>query len=561
MASGNLSVRQRMINMMYLVLTALLALSVSSEILQAFDSLRNSLAQTASFQGTQNASFSEQIMKTLVDKEKSGITKFAYLKAVVEETNQQSNEMVAYLEGLSKSLAGFAEVDPLTNELVKKDELDKNYRFWLGTDDASNGGRGNGEAAKLHQKMDAFVQWANALLAKHDKDRKETAITPLIVEPKDDPSITDVESQNKPWEYVAFHQKPVVADMALVEKLKMDVRSVQTKLLNVVRGLAEITAFTVDSLIAFEAPSAHVVAAGMKYSTVLGVGIAAKNIKPEFMGSGIALNPGGSTATMTMTANGNVIPDGQYEGIQHYTAMIKVPNAKGEIQNIPVKGQFRVRKPEVVVRMKELQLLYKDCANTIVIDVPSLGDQYNPDFSKSTGGRVIRSAQDKREITVVPNQPKFNLEVASNTNGQVVKLDKLTYQVVQPNKPRITLKVNGNEVNPMNPLNRNMPVTVKLDPDSDFAKSMPRDARYTASKIKLWYKEGMSSAQSIEEVSGANLQRGVEFKLNTQALRSAPPGARVFFEIVGLKRVNFEGKQVEVPGVTLYDVNIAASLR
>lgn len=561
MASGNLSTRQRMINMMYLVLTALLALSVSSEILQAFDSLRSSLAASATYQSTQNASFSDQIIATIQSKEESGIQKYSYLRAVVAETNQKADAMVQYLDGLTTQLAGFAEVDPVTHELKKKDELDKNYRFWLGTDDASNGGRGNGEAVQLHQKIDAFVTWANGLLAKHDKDKTEEPIQALILEPKDDPSITDADAKNKPWEYVAFHQKPVIADMAMVEKLKMDVRSTQTKILNVVRGLANITKFTVDSLIAFEAPSAQVVAAGMKYSTVLGVGVAAKNIKPEFMGSGIALNPGGSTATMTLTANGSVIPAGQYEGIQHYTAMIKVPDADGGIQTIPVKGQFKVRKPEVLVRMKELQVLYKDCANTILVDVPSLGEQYNPDFSKSTGGRVIRSAKDKKEITVVPNQPKFNLEISSNTNGQVVKLDNLAYRVVQPNKPRITLRVNGNEANPMQPLNRNLPVEIRLDPDRDFATNMPRDAKYTASKVKLWYKEGMMAATVIQEVSGANLQRGIEFKLNGGQLRSAAPGSKVYFEVVDLRRVNFEGKAVEVPGIGLYDLNIAATLK
>ena len=36
MASGKLSPRQRMINMMYLVLTALLALNVSKEVLNSF---------------------------------------------------------------------------------------------------------------------------------------------------------------------------------------------------------------------------------------------------------------------------------------------------------------------------------------------------------------------------------------------------------------------------------------------------------------------------------------------------------------------------------------------
>src|SRR5690606_7669132 len=46
MAGGNLSPRQKMINMMYLVLTALLALNVSKEILDSFVTVNNGLEVT-----------------------------------------------------------------------------------------------------------------------------------------------------------------------------------------------------------------------------------------------------------------------------------------------------------------------------------------------------------------------------------------------------------------------------------------------------------------------------------------------------------------------------------
>src|SRR4030095_3677616 len=62
--------RQKMINMMYLVLTALLALNVSSEILNAFKTVNRSLETT---NNTVNAS-TEQIMKSLDEKKKDPAT-------------------------------------------------------------------------------------------------------------------------------------------------------------------------------------------------------------------------------------------------------------------------------------------------------------------------------------------------------------------------------------------------------------------------------------------------------------------------------------------------------
>ena len=54
MASGNISPRQKMINMMYLVLTAMLALNVSAEILKAFSMINNSLEATNGSIGQKN---------------------------------------------------------------------------------------------------------------------------------------------------------------------------------------------------------------------------------------------------------------------------------------------------------------------------------------------------------------------------------------------------------------------------------------------------------------------------------------------------------------------------
>ena len=48
MASGNLSPRQKMINMMYLVLTALLALNVSKEVLNSFFEVNKGIERTTS---------------------------------------------------------------------------------------------------------------------------------------------------------------------------------------------------------------------------------------------------------------------------------------------------------------------------------------------------------------------------------------------------------------------------------------------------------------------------------------------------------------------------------
>jgi gliding motility-associated protein GldM len=545
MAGSSLSPRQKMINMMYLVLTAMLALNVSAEILQAFESLRASLRETAGQHGSQNEVLADDILKTIANQEKGGNHKYAYLKPSISDINTQSTQMITYLDELNKGLEEIGQRDPATGEIKRKDETTKNYSFWLGTNDVGNDGHGNGKAVELRAKLEGFVKWANALYAKQDPKHEANHFSTLALEPAADPNVTDKASKQKTWEYFTFHGKPVIADMALMEKFKMDIRDIQGDLLHQTKGLVQDFIYTVDSLMPFEAPSAQIVAAGMKYETRLAMGMASSSIKPEFVGPGMRMDPGGSTATMTITANGNVIPEGKSEGIQNYTATIKVPKADGTIESFPVHGKFIVRRPEVVVRSKALQILYKDCGNTVEVDVPSLGENYNPDFSKSKGGNIIKSSTSKKDITIVPSGgSEFLLAVHSNTNGQNIKIENLRYNVVKPALPRIALFANGNEVNGMAGINKRQTVIVKLIPDSEFSKTLPRDARYRAKTVKLLSQVGIEPPKVVKSYSGAEIMRGVSINLYEGELKNAYPGQRIYFEIEDVSRINFQDRAV-----------------
>jgi len=543
MAGNKLSPRQKMINMMYLVLTAMLALNVSSEVLEAFESLRVSLASTATTNGINNSKLAANIIEAIEKEETGGTDKHSGLRQIVTEITTETGEMVDYLNVLRSELEIIGEKDELTGQIVRKDEIIENSNFWLGNNDQANNGHGEGKARELRERFDQYVSWANGLLKTHKPDAP--AFKPLVLEPSQDSTIIDPESKAKTWENYTFYETPVIADIARVEKYKGDITAMETELLNVTKNMLGDYDFTVDSIFAFEAPSAEIVTAGMRYETRLLVGISSSSVKPEFLGGGITMDPSGNTATMAMTANGGVIPNGAREGTQSYSAIIKVPKADGTFQELPVRGSFKVRRPEIQVRSKELQLLYKDCGNKVEVDAPSLGDLYNPDFSRSTGGRVIASKSSRKAITLVPTARQFKLSVYNKGNGQTIKLDELKYRVVKPPKPRIALfDAAKREYNGVSNLNRKQSVTVKLLPDKEFASALKADARYKAATVKLMYKSGLGSAKLVKAYNGKNITRGVKVNLNQGPLKNAPPGTKIFIEVEGVQRVNFQGKSV-----------------
>src|SRR5215510_9824483 len=115
--------RQKMINMMYLVLTALLALNVSSEILNAFKTVNKSLENT---NVTVNKS-TETIMKSLVDKLSDPTTaakaQIWYPKA--QQAQNFSKSVYSYIQTLKDRILSEAGGDPKDpTKKYKEDNLD-----------------------------------------------------------------------------------------------------------------------------------------------------------------------------------------------------------------------------------------------------------------------------------------------------------------------------------------------------------------------------------------------------------------------------------------------------
>jgi gliding motility-associated protein GldM len=543
MAGGNISPRQKMINMMYLVLTALLALNVSAEILEAFRSLRDSLHESAESFAAKNKDTQGGIKTKIAEEVGEGNHKNEYLMAVTDSVEKESNGMVGKIEARIKTLEEIAGLDPVTGEMHNIKELEANYRFWMGSDDAANGGRGEGEAKKLKQELDGFVKWGNEFVKRNklvvtvDSAGKPVKTADLFGELCKD-------AKDKVWEYHTFHGKPVVADLAMMEKFKLDLQEVHSDLLKLVKAKLGSVTFKIDSLIAVDAPVSRVVAAGMKFETKLFVAMSSSEIKPEFIGQGVTTDKGGNSATMTFTAPGG-FAKGQTEREASYHAIIKVPKADGDVAELKVEGKYMIRKPEVVITSASVQNLYSNCGNTINVDCPALGEFYSPRFT-ATEAQVLPSSTDKRVVTLVPTGKTCILGVSSLTNGQNIKIDDIKYKVIKPPRPEIVLDVLGKEYNGASPIPAKADCKVKIRPDNDFRNALPKDARYAIDEISLLSQRSLGAPAKVASVSGSGKDAvaGVPVSLGS-SLRGDPPGTKIFFKIGHVYRLNFQNKRIE----------------
>src|SRR6186713_2975635 len=138
MAGGKVSPRQKMINMMYLVLTALLALNVSAEILKAFHLVEISLDKSTANIDTKNAGVMKGIDKYHAEFPNDANGKNVWEKAkkarevageTVKYIEEIKTEIVAGAEGRKEDSNGDGKVDD--EELIKADDIEHHANLMI----------------------------------------------------------------------------------------------------------------------------------------------------------------------------------------------------------------------------------------------------------------------------------------------------------------------------------------------------------------------------------------------------------------------------------------------
>lgn len=540
-----------MINMMYLVLLALLALNVSAEILNAFVIIKNKLNVSAQNALANSNTFMNGMKEEIKDemeneKKMKNAGLIDTLDIIKARTSKMIDELDRHIGIMGDSIAGR---DPETGKLLSIDQTETNYQYWMGQGDEeeANDGRGSGKAFGLRNNLNDYAKFIVDIynINLSDSARATGALKAEEEYIAVDPS-TDIThgGEAKSWESFTF-EGPVIANMATLEAIKLDVYEKEKKLLDLLNGRLGIATFKADKVIAINAPTATIVPAGLQFQTRLFVAMSSSQLKPRFNGSGsIEVEDGGNVAVMTVGANGGNIPKGKNEGVQNYSATISVPKATGGNEILKVDGSFTVRRPEIVITSAAVQNLYRNCGNDVNIDVPALGDQYNPKIS-ATSATVIPSQKSKKKFRIVPTGKASVVTVSSITGGKTVKIGDVNYKVIKPPKPTINMAVNGKTYNGSSMVPKTSRVALRLEPDDDFKSALPQDARYGITSIDVLAQLSLGPPTKVNGVNanGQDATKAISVSLGTK-VRQARAGTKVYIRINQIYRKNFQGKSI-----------------
>lgn len=526
MAGGKETPRQKMIGMMYLVLTAMLALQVSSAIIEKFILLNSSLEVSTAAVNQLNAETQLKI-KAAVEKSGSRAADVAILKQA-DEVRQQTASIVSELDGLKKEIVDFA------GGGYNEEGGIKNPQEETKVGELMIGGGKNGKAYELKDKLNAFI----GSIEKYS-DHK---FTKLALDGDEDPIAKgNKDQQNKDFANLNFGETPVAAALAVLSQKQSDIRRIESEVLNHLASKVGAADIKFDRVLAMMSAESKVVVAGTKFKGQMFIAASASGLSPRMSLNGSPLQVTNGVGEIEFTAQGG----GEYnaEGLSKRTlqGLITIPTPSGRDTTYRLEEEYFVAKPTYQIETGTMPPLYFGCANKLSIQSPSLGALWSPSFS-ADGAEVINNGKGK--ITVVPNKAQVSLSVVNQGNT----LGTERFKVNRVPKPALEVRIGGRAANTLQGESASSVRTIQVVAiaDEGFKNYSPDDANFRVSSIEV------SLARGTRRIAGPVSLANGGGSINSLASQ-AQPGDRYAIEVKGVQRRNFKGdiSNVEMGNVVL----------
>ena len=399
--------RQKMIQMMYLVYTAMLALNVSANILDAFVVVDDTLVTSTNIAANQNANDYQWFIgqKTILGAKVDE----AYGKAQI--LKKESNAMVKYIEKMRNDLIFTVDGDSLVEkevdgkkvktiksvgDIVKKDNFDIPTDFMIN----------KGNAKKLKEEIKKYKANVLKLAKKEDQKRLEEAMGLNV-----DATYLSNDKEKQDWETHNFEHIITAASATLLNKMIGEVKNAESVMLNYLKASISADDFKFDNVSGRSIPKSQMVFSGDSYEADIIVAAYDSKSTPEVyykMGVDTLTEDGLGGATKLEGENGLVklkIGTGG-TGEQKYAGLIKIMDPNGQPKYYGFKDKYTVLTPSATIAADKMNVLYAGIANPVSVSGPVAPDKLSVSFpgcsASSQGGG------------------KFNVSVPASLIGKTV---------------------------------------------------------------------------------------------------------------------------------------------
>ena len=225
MAGGKLTPRQKMINLMYLVFIAMLALNMSKEVLSAFG-LFNEKFEKSNVAAVQT---NEAILQTLAQKASEDPKNFQGPKQIADKVTNLTKTFYSYIGELKAGITEGVEVDQETGKLPYEamDKADAIDYTWF---------EGDGYTEKGKEVLATINKYREDVKAAVGTDKKYKAIVDELTSKFNTDDVKNKEGITVP--YLDYHYRgfPGIASLTKLSAMQSDAKAIESSLLNALIG-------------------------------------------------------------------------------------------------------------------------------------------------------------------------------------------------------------------------------------------------------------------------------------------------------------------------------------
>jgi len=384
--------RQRLIGMMYLVLTALLALNVSKEILNAFAIVDEALHTSNQITESKNSQDYIELnrQKTILGEDKVAV---AFEKAM--QIKELSNKMVDFINQLKVNYIEYVEEAPALNEngtfktvaqLRLKDNVSKATNFMIA----------QGKAIELKEKL---IEYRIQMLSFIDEQDREAMAETIGLDMNE--KYRNTTGATEAWETHYFEGVIFAAGVTLLNKTIGEVRNAESGVLKyVIRSITQ-SDFKFSNVSAKVIPKSQNVFQGEAYEAEIIV--AAYDDKQPIeaywrMGSGVMTSTQGANLAKGDEGIAVLKIPTNAVGDFSFTGLIQMVGPDGVMQTHPFSNKYTVMAPSATAAADKMNVLYAGIENPVSVSAPVAAEKTS--ITLTGGGSFTKTGPGKYDISV-----------------------------------------------------------------------------------------------------------------------------------------------------------------
>jgi gliding motility-associated protein GldM len=358
--------RQKMIMLMYLVLTAMLALNVDKKVLDAFSLVNDGFMSTIENFNQKN----ESVYTEFNNAAQENPEKVGDLNRQVNTIKQRTDTLYNYITKLKEMLVKKADgPEGRLDSILLKEDLNVAGELMIA--------KGNGTKLKS-----AISEYRDFLLKTFDPaDTANISAIQKYLDTNDPPVVSGIKPS---WEVSKFEGYPLMGVITLMSKMQSDIRNSESDAINYLYSQIDASSFKFNALKAQVVPKSSYVLQGDVYEAKVFISAIDTTAVPEILvnGNKLPIVHGENAGIYKVTASA--------EGTFKWKGVINFKNPNGLIIPYPFEQEYQVAKPSMTVSPTRMNVLYAGLPNPVSISVPGISSR---DISVTmTNGRIDKTA-------------------------------------------------------------------------------------------------------------------------------------------------------------------------